>query len=211
MDAAGAVDIIRPHLSQIIGEYFRIMEETESDNILSSLQTIVEKFGSEIAPMATAMVTHLLRIFDEYFGLASADDDDEAAMNAAEALDTVVCVVDALDGKVEQLAEIEVLVLPILQRLLSNDDCFEYIDTALQLINYLTYYDTVITANMWTLCGPLLHALDNWAADYIREIMVPLINFMSKDIGAFLRGSFQDVPFVESLLKSCSKTFSLNQ
>jgi hypothetical protein len=34
--------------------------------------------------------------------------------------------------------------------------------------------------NMWTLCGPLLQALSDWAVDYIGEISVPLLQYVAK-------------------------------
>lgn len=69
----------------------------------------------------------------------------------------------------------------LLHRLLTNgDDCFEYIDCAVQMMSYLTYYSDSVSQVMWSLCGPLLQALYDWAIDYISEIMVPVLNYISK-------------------------------
>ena len=71
--------------------------------------------------------------------------------------------------------------MPTHCRLLNNgDDCFEYIDGAIQMMSYLTYYSDHVTQMMWSLCGPLLQALFDWAIDYISEIMVPVLNYISK-------------------------------
>jgi hypothetical protein len=62
----GATDLLRPLLPQIVGEYFRIMEEVENDSVLSALQAIVLQYGEEIASIAPTMVEHLVKMFSEY-------------------------------------------------------------------------------------------------------------------------------------------------
>ncbi len=47
-------------------------------------------------------------------------------------------------------------------------------------MSYLTYYSDSVSQSMWSLCGPLLQALFDWAIDYISEIMVPILNYISK-------------------------------
>jgi hypothetical protein len=62
----------------------------------------------------------------------------------------------------------------------SGDSCFEYIDAAIQMMSYFTYFGDTISEGMWSLSGPLLCALEHYAVDYISEIMVTLLNYMTK-------------------------------
>ena len=62
--AEGAQDTLRPMLPQIITEYFRIINESESpDSVLTALQSIIDTFGNDIIPMAPAMVDGLISVF----------------------------------------------------------------------------------------------------------------------------------------------------
>lgn len=91
--------------------------------------------------------------------------------------------------------------------LLEGDDLYEYIDSAVHMISGFTYYSDTISPYMWNLCGPLLQVLDDWAIDYIAEIMVPILNYVTKDISTFLQGVHEDKPFVIWLLQIVQKIF----
>jgi cobalamin biosynthesis protein CobD/CbiB len=74
-------------------EYFRIMDESESDAVLSALQAIIEKFEKDIHPLAVEMLVHLVRIYDQHCS-DSNDDDELAAYGAVQALDTILAVME---------------------------------------------------------------------------------------------------------------------
>lgn len=74
-------------------EYFRIMDESESDAVLSALQAIIEKFDKDIHPLAVEIVVHLIRIYEEHCS-DSNDDDDVAVYGAIQALDTILAVME---------------------------------------------------------------------------------------------------------------------
>eukprot|EP01035_Chromulina_nebulosa_P029152 gene29152-38611_t len=86
-----------------------------------------------------------------------------------------------------------------------GDDSFEYIDNGVQILGYLTYNSDQMSVALWSLCGPLLQALNDWAVDYISEIMVPILNYMSKDIGTFLSSSHNGQPMPLLLLAVVDK------
>ena len=89
----------------------------------------------------------------------------------------------------------------------SGDECFEYLDNCIMMMGYFTYCTDGISPGIWTLCGPLLKALDDWAFDYMSEIMVPILNFISKDINTFMQGHFEGKPYVLMLLEIIKKAF----
>jgi hypothetical protein len=203
----GATDILRPQIPQILTEYFRIIDETESDSVLGALCTIVEQFGEDIHPMAEAMVVHLVRAFSTFS--SSGNEDDEAAFAASSCLETITTVLDSVMEKPEIMGSIECHLLPLLSKIIaSGDECYEYIDQCIGMLNYFTYYGiSTISPGVWSMCGPLLTALDDWATDYLKDIMVPLLNYMSKDMATFLTGTVADgTPFVPFLLRIIEKT-----
>lgn len=202
----GATDLLRPFLPNIIGEYFRIMDEVENESILSALQAIVLQYGEEIADFAPNMTTHLVQAFNKY-----ADDggeEEESAFNACQCLDTIDAILEAVQDRPDTLSQLEPLLLPLfLQVLNSHGDAFEYIDTVVHMISGFTYSSETISATMWAVCGPLLKALNDWAIDYIIEMMVPILNFITKGLNTFVQGSFDGKNFVEVLFECISKTF----
>ena len=45
---------------------------------------------------------------------------------------------------------------------------------------------------LWSLCGPLLVVMGDWGYDYMPELMVPVLNYLTKDVATFLVG-FHDI------------------
>ena len=206
INTEGAVDLLRPHLQEIVSEYFRIMNEVENEAILGALQALVESFGDEIDPIAGMMVSHLVNTFEGF--AAAGGDDDEAAFNATQCLDTIVCIIEAVEGREQTTKQIEAIILPLLFKTInSGENCFEYLDNALQILNMLLYSDAPISPGLYSICGPLLGALDAFAVDYICDIMVPLLHFMTKDMSSFLQGVHESTPFASILLNVVQRLF----
>ena len=79
------------------------------------------------------------------------------------------------------MSALEVIIVPLLHKLIhSGDECYEYLDNAVHIMSYFTYYNTTISPLIFTLCGPLLAIMDDWGFDYMSEIMVPILNYISK-------------------------------
>lgn len=77
-------------------------------------------------------------------------------------------MLEAVEDRKDLLEQIEPLLTPLLLSIVaSNGDAFEYIDLAVHMISGFTYHSEGITPTMWSLCGPLLFALNDWAIDYI--------------------------------------------
>jgi hypothetical protein len=113
------------------------------------------------------------------------------------------------------MQSMEVLLLPALVTALdqsssSNEQIFEYFEQFMSIISYLSYHGDSISPAMWTLCGPLLGALSGWAGDFIREISIPLHNYLSKGLPQFLQGSFNGQSWVEILLGCIKTNFDVN-
>lgn len=203
-----AHDTIRPILKEIIQEYFNLMEQVDSSTILNVIQSIVMQFGDELYTFAPQMINKIMEQFAEYSAEASADNDaDEAAFSACECLETVQHILDVVaEPHPEMLSQIETTLVPIMIGIISNgEQCYEYIESILSIIGFFTYYPDTISPLIWTLCGPLLHALHEWAYDYILEFTTPLLNFISKDVDAFLSLSFEGISHLERLIMICEK------
>ena len=66
-------------------------------------------------------------------------------------------------------------------RLLSNgDECIEYLENAIELLSYLTYYPSVLHERLWEILGPLIVAMNDWGYDYMMDITGPIMNYIAK-------------------------------
>ncbi|KAL8532685.1 hypothetical protein ACS0TY_009047 [Phlomoides rotata] len=60
MEACNDLGEIRPILPQLLDEFFKLMDEVENEDLVFTLETIVDKFGEEMAPHALGLCQNLL-------------------------------------------------------------------------------------------------------------------------------------------------------
>jgi hypothetical protein len=192
----GATDLLLPSLPHIINEYFRIMEEVGNESVLSALESIIEEYGERIADISVMLVSKLTEIF---MGYVDDNEDEEASWNASQALSTILSTLEAVDTRDDLLAQMEPILQPIIYKVLTDSSMlsFEYLDTCVHFIGLFTYSSSGISPAMWSLCGPLLAALNTWAIDYITDFMTAVLNYITKDPMTFVVGQYGDKSFVE--------------
>ena len=186
------------------------MEDVENESVLTALQAIILKFGEDIADLSPLIVTKLIVLFQQY--LSAGEDDEEAVFNAVQCLETIDAVLEAVQDHPEVLAQLEPITQPMILNLLQEgESLYEYIDSATQMVSGYTTFSEGISPTMWSLCGPLLQVLNDWAIDYISEIMTPVLNYISKDIATFLQGSHMGKSFVDIILSVAEKVFDSSE
>jgi hypothetical protein len=62
-----AKDLVRPLLKEILSVYLQLLESYDLENIINSLESIVEDFASEISPFAYELVHHLTKLYFKLF------------------------------------------------------------------------------------------------------------------------------------------------
>ena len=194
VDAVDAEDLgpLRPLVPDLLQRFLAISHEVDSEDVTSSLETVVEGFGSDMGPYAVTVVTALTQQFwraiAEEESTAGGEDDGEFAGGALagySVLRAISTVLDAVSSLPELYPQLEELLYPILEKYTSEEglDVFEEVT---QLITYLTYFGPGITPRMWTLYPRLLHCLDSWAVDYWKDVLLPLDNYISRGPDALL-------------------------
>jgi len=93
----GAKETLLPVLPQILSEYFRILNEIGSDEVVDALETLIEVFGEHISPHATQLIQQLANTFKKYCS-TDENDDDEAFDEASAALQCLECIATVLHG-----------------------------------------------------------------------------------------------------------------
>mmetsp|Transcript_6423 Transcript_6423/g.12103 ORF Transcript_6423/g.12103 Transcript_6423/m.12103 type:complete len:1045 (-) Transcript_6423:2118-5252(-) len=185
IDADVAHQTLIPVLPKVLEEYFRIMNEIGNDEVVTALQVIIDKFGDHIEPHATALVSQLTAAFKTYCD--AGDDDDDAAMAAAQCLECISTVLKGICERPEIYKTLEPHLLPVTHQILSKDgDFIEYLENALDIITFLTYFPSDISNELWEIFPMIYLAFDQWAFDYLNLMVPPLENFISKAPQVFM-------------------------
>lgn len=77
VDEVQDLTILRPVLPALLSSIFHLMSEVDNEDLVFTLETIVEKFDEEIAPFALQMTQQLSAAFWKYVNSAEEDDDDD--------------------------------------------------------------------------------------------------------------------------------------
>lgn len=207
VEACKDLNEIRPILPQLLDEFFKLMNEVENEDLVFTLETIVDKFGEEMAPYALGLCQNLAAAFWKCMRSSEGEEeeDDSAALAAVGCLRAISTILESVSRLPDLFPQVEPVLLPILQRMLSTDgqDIFEEL---LEIVSYLTYFSPSISLNMWSLWPLMVSALEEWAIDFFENILVPLDNFISRSTEHFL--SCKQPDYQQSLFKLISQVFA---
>lgn len=118
-----AQDMVRSYLSEILRIYLKLMDEIDSEELVASLEGIVEEFQHDIGPYAYDLCVHLssafykLRLKDND---ADVDDDGECSLAAGGCLQAIGKILTSPISP-EVLAKLEAVIVPILNTCLVDD------------------------------------------------------------------------------------------
>ena len=207
----GSEGTLLPVLPQILDAYFRIMTEIGHDGVVEALQAIIDKFGNHIEPHAVALVTQLASQFSNYCIVG--DDDDDAAMAAAQCLECISTVLKGTCEKPEIYNLMYPQLIPLVLKILGNDgDFVEYLEYGLDILTFLTYFPETIAPQLWEAFPLIYTAFDQWAFDYINMMIPPLENFIGKAPQQFIMGTTANgTKFIDLVFKMVVKAVSEDQ
>lgn len=173
---------ISTEIKSVLSVYLGLMNEIDFEDLVESLESIVENFSSDIVPFAIELVTNLAQKFVK---LASKNS-DESAVAATSTLNTLSKIIDILDDRPEDLLKISVELQQVFDyvfTLYGND----YFETGLGLLGSLLYYcphnslgNLFKYANLIKLYIIENNKIRDLARDFIEEIFAPLANYLKK-------------------------------
>lgn len=200
--AADEVSQLKPILPQLLNEFFQLMNEVDSEDVVFTLETITEKFGEEIAPYALGMTQNLVAAFWKVIEESeSKDDEDYGALACCGCLRAMATILESISSLPHMYPDLEAAVFPILQKMIGEQgyDVFEEI---LEILSYLTYFTPVVTPRMWELWPLMIKTMDDWALQYFENLLIPLDNYISRGTERFLTPG---TPYVEDTYNICKK------
>ncbi|KAI3890803.1 hypothetical protein MKX03_007416, partial [Papaver bracteatum] len=190
---------IRPILPRLLDEFFKLMNEVENEDLVFTLETIVDKFGEEMAPYALGLCQNLAAAFWKCIDSADADDDevdDSGALAAVGCLRAISTILESVSRLPDYFLKIEPTLLPIMRRMLTSDGQEVY-EEVLEIVSYQTFFAPTISLEMWSLWPLMMESLSEWAIDFFPNILVPLDNFISRSTTHFL--TCKDPDYQQSL------------
>ncbi|XP_027365249.1 importin beta-like SAD2 isoform X2 [Abrus precatorius] len=187
VEACKDLNEIRPILPQLLDEFFKLMNEVENEDLVFTLETIVDKFGEEMAPYALGLCQNLAAAFWRCMNTAEVDDeaDDPGALAAVGCLRAISTILESVSSLPQLFVQIEPTLLPIMRRMLTTDGQ-EVFEEILEIVSYMTFFSPTISLDMWSLWPLMMEALADWAIDFFPNILVPLDNYISRGTAHFL-------------------------
>lgn len=187
VEASKDLSEIRPILPDLLDEFFKLMNEVENEDLVFTLETIVDKFGEEMAPYAFGLCQNLAAAFWKCMNAAEADDegDDPGALAAVGCLRAISTILESVSKLPNLFIEVEPTLLPIMRRMLTTDGQ-EVFEEVLEIVSYMTFFAPTISLEMWSLWPLMMEALGDWAIDFFPNILVPLDNYISRSTPHFL-------------------------
>ena len=172
-------------LPQLMELLFSLLQEVGADEIVSTVDTLIEHYGEQMVPYAVQVVTALSATFMRLLDETDEDDEDDATLAALGVMQALGTMMEAVSGKAEIYRNMEQPLMPLFTRC-CQQDAEDYFEEMLELLAYITYYATDISPQLWELV-PQLHAVyHDWGRDYVNNLSVPLDNFISRSPEAFL-------------------------
>lgn len=185
-------------LPSLLDKFLRLSHEIESDGILSTLESAVDRFSDKIGPYAIGVVSALV---EQYWKVSGADalvnsssgqeNLDQYASDALAGhsiLSTIGTVLSAVSKSPEMVVEMENILYPILDRFLCEDG-IDVLEELLDIITCLTFYSPAISERMWSLFPKMIACVDSWACDYISDFIPALDNYISRGTSTFIQSS----------------------
>uniref|UniRef100_A0A2N9HRF9 Exportin-2 central domain-containing protein n=1 Tax=Fagus sylvatica TaxID=28930 RepID=A0A2N9HRF9_FAGSY len=187
VEACRDLNEIRPIVPQLLDEFFKLMNEVENEDLVFTLETIVDKFGEEMAPYALGLCQNLAAAFWRCMNTAEADDeaDDPGALAAVGCLRAISTILESVSRLPHLFVQIEPTLLPIMRRMLTSDGQ-EVFEEVLEIVSYMTFFSPTISMDMWSLWPLMMESLADFAIDYFPNILVPLDNYVSRGTAHFL-------------------------
>ncbi|TFK34758.1 armadillo-type protein [Crucibulum laeve] len=155
---------VAPQVGKVIQDLLKLSDETDLDILNHSMEVMVDRFQTELLPVAAQLTARLcesyMRLARESAAqeeleaqnleleniLSEADDDKTfAAMGVAKTLTTIVT---SIDSSPEILAQVQEVIIPIIIFTLEHK-LLDLLDNMYELVDSLTYKLRAISPSMW--------------------------------------------------------------
>ena len=149
-----ATECVKPGLDTMLKCYLSLMNEFDSEDLVSAFESIMTIFADDIKPYAIDICNHLQHQYIRCIHQDADDDDGESILTAVASFTSMRRILDVVSSDVNLLTQIEKIVYPCLLHSLTADglDSIEEGIDCITLIAYHGYKDKGMISNeMWKL------------------------------------------------------------
>ena len=183
---SGCVDAtVLSLLPQLVEALFALMNDIGNDEVIQSLDTLIEKYGEQMEPYAVQVVSALAANFMRLVDESDGDDEDDTSLAAMGVMQALSTMMHSVKGKPEVFSEMEGPLLPLIRRC-CHEDAQDFAEDMLEVLSYLTFYAPTISAELWTIYPLLCEAVQTWGHDLLTAFLSPLDNYISRGTEYFL-------------------------
>ena len=220
---------VLPHLPVILNDFFQLILDVENDDLVQTLESVVEKSGEAMAPYAVQVLKHLASTLwrcmqaveasntsGTFVGADHEDADDGDAdygedgqgslMAAAGCMRAISTVLESVSTLPDLYAQVEDDLMPLLHRYISSHGSnYDIMEETLDILSYYTYFAPIthpLSERVWQCCDIMLTCLeergkegseyDGWAFTYLANMLIPLDNFISRDVRRFCSAGWHE-------------------
>jgi hypothetical protein len=189
---------VASQVGKVIQDLLKLSDETDLDILNRSMEIMVQRFQTELLPVAGQLTARLcesyLRLAKESMAqdevdanadmeaISSADDDKTyAAMGVAKTIGTIV---SSVDSSPEILAQVQDIIIPVIVFTLEHK-LLDLLDNMYDLVDSLTFKLHNISPQMWPVFELTYKIFKSDAVDFLDEMLPSLDNFVSYGTDVF--------------------------
>lgn len=113
VDTPEADMAILPHLEDLVRVLLSMMTELGIDEVVSTMQKLIERYGPQLAEMAIPLATSLAQVFGEYVNADEDGEDDELGMAAMNTLESIAMLMDVVEDNPAAVKAFEEPIMPV--------------------------------------------------------------------------------------------------
>jgi len=189
---------VRQILPQLLDAFFNLMNEIDNDELVNTLDIIIERYRDEMEPYAVLLCKKLsemiLRILSESENDNDNDNEEDNAITVFESLSAIQTILDAVSGKPHLYVEIEKILYPVMVKL-ANPDASDFFEEGMKLISFITCFAPTITPEMWVFFKHLYDIFDKSGIEYVSELLIPYDNYINRGTQNFLQNNYITLVF----------------
>ena len=209
--------LLTPEVHNVLELYLKLMDEIDSEDLVDSLEALVDHFHDLVLPFAVSLSQKLADTFLRLASSNTADEEGDSALAAVSILNIEAKLLEMVQSQQDILAQLSHVLMPVMRLTLSDKGC-EYFEEGLNIVSYLLYYgDEGSLPHLWELYPHLLVAImggpvEPYGLDHLEEVFSPLANFISKYKATFLeRNGIVDISRLVTYLLHFDEDSSVSQ
>ena len=139
VEANCAPEAVLAVLPQLVDALFKLMNDIGNEEVVQTLDNLIERYGEQMAPYAVqivgALAQNFLRLFEE-----QEEEDDDDALAAMWVLQAISTMMEAVSDKPEVYVQMEAALMPMLHKMMGESarEYFEDVNEVLTLTLTLT-------------------------------------------------------------------------